>query len=192
LNQHRNPNEQDENNEGPEIRVLEFVIHLLVPPRIREEFVCDLLEEWSSSVFPRSGKLKAFGWLCSHLLRSVIPMGCIRFRQFFLGDNAMFQKRNVPKSVRMVAAAFLLFVAINLAGSVFMIATAHEFARVSATIGLLNVVLFIAVTVGLLNLSEGWRKFVVFFSGYCVLVIPIILSPTVSTTEFAIRCTLRA
>ena len=64
----------------------------------------------------------------------------------------------------------------QIGGSVFIIATAHEFAPFSATIGLLKVVLYIAITVGLLNLSEGFRKFLVFLSGFSLIVIPIAFS----------------
>ena len=60
--------------DGWGIRLLEFVVRLLVPEHLREEFVGDLLEEWSSRVVPRGGKLKAFAWLCSQLLRSLTPL----------------------------------------------------------------------------------------------------------------------
>ena len=64
LNQHRQKsNKQKGNNEGLEIRPLEFLVHLMVPKRVREESVGDLLEEWSSSIVRRFGKLKADGWL---------------------------------------------------------------------------------------------------------------------------------
>ena len=165
-----------ENNQSMGIRLLEFLVRLMVPSRVREEFVGDLLEEWSSCVVPRLGKPRAFSWLCSQLLRSLLPMARVWVRGFFFGDNEMFQRQNVPTSVKMVAVICLLFSTLNFALSVFVIATAHTFAPFSATIGLLKVVLFIAVTVGLLNLSEDYRKLMLLISGLTLLVYPIVFS----------------
>ena len=38
--------EKSRNNEGVGTRLLEFFVRLMVPERVREEFVGDLLEEW--------------------------------------------------------------------------------------------------------------------------------------------------
>ena len=102
MNRHRN--KRNGNTRSLGIRLLEFFAPLIVPKRVREEFVGDLLEECSSSVVPQRGKLKGFFWLCSQLLRSTIPMAQVRLRHLFFGGYGMF-KSHIPTSVKMAAAA---------------------------------------------------------------------------------------
>ena len=126
MNPHResNGNGQNENTHVRRIRLLvEFVVRLMIPKHLREEFLGDLLEEWSSYIVPRCGKLKAFAWLCSQLLRSIIPMASVRLRGHFFGGYAMLQRQNIPKSVKMAAAANLLFAAFHLFSFVYFVST---------------------------------------------------------------------
>jgi hypothetical protein len=74
MSQSRKSNKQNGSIQSFGIWLLEFLVYVFVPERVREEFVGDLLEEWSSGVVPQRGKLKGLFWLCSQLLRSLIPM----------------------------------------------------------------------------------------------------------------------
>ena len=179
MNRHRNINDENK-DEALGIRLLQFVVHLMVPSRVREEFVGDLLEEWSSCVVPRRGKLKGVLWLCSQLLRSLLPMARIWVRGFFFGDNAMFQIQNVPKSVKMVSAGFLLMAMVDVYYFILFLFTAPEFVPFALIDGLL----LIALAVGLLNLSGGWRTFSLVITGLGVLVFPPCFLALVFSSDF--------
>ena len=62
-------------------RVLELFASLLVPARLREEFVGDLLEEWATKVVPRHGTGHSLIWLFYQLLLSLVPMMFLRLRE---------------------------------------------------------------------------------------------------------------
>ncbi len=181
MSQSRKSNKQNGSIESFGIRLLEFLVHVFVPERVREEFVGDLLEEWSSCVAPRCGKLKAFAWLCSQLVRSLIPMTRVWIRGVFFGDNAMFQRQNVPRSVKMVAAVCLLGAVINCFYSFFFFSTA-----VFAPLAFLKGLFGIAVAVGVLNLKEGWRIFLLVITGLGLLVLPFYFLAMVFSSEFTL------
>ena len=166
INRHRK-GEQNAASDDSGIWLLEFVVQLMVPERVREEFVGDLIEEWSSCVVPRCGKLKACGWLCSQLLRSLIPMTCVWIRGVFSGDNAMFQRHNVPSSVKVVAVVCLFGAVVNCFYSFLFFSTA-----VFAPLAFFKALFGIAVAVGVLNLKEGWRIFLLVITGLGLLVLP--------------------
>lgn len=58
MNQKRKRENQTGSDEGLGIWLLELLVRFMVPARVREEFVGDLLEEWSACVVPQRGKLK--------------------------------------------------------------------------------------------------------------------------------------
>ena len=158
-NQNQECNNQEGSSEGLGIKLLEFLVRLMVPASVREQFVGDLLEEWSSCVVPQRGKLKGFFFLCSQMIRSLIPMASVRLRGQFFGGYAMFQRENVPKSVKMAAAASLLFAIFHFSSFVYFVSTMPI-----AWGGLVKMLFAIAGAIGLLKLSPGWRVFTVFIS----------------------------
>jgi hypothetical protein len=94
-------------------------------------------------------------------------MASVRLRGLFIGDNAVFQRQDVPTPVKKVAAIYLLLAVTSCLYFVFLVSTMPV-----AWFALVKMPLSIAVAFGLLNLREGWRKSSVFISGYAVLVIP--------------------
>ncbi len=161
-------NKQNETKERLGTRILAFFVRLIVPARVQEEFVGDLLEEWSSSIVPRLGKLRAFAWLCSQLIRSLVAMTC-----------NLFQKQSIPRPVRMAAAVCLLLAVLHCCSVVFLVSTTPI-----AWFGLGKALLSIAAAIGLLNLRRGWRTFMVIVSGLSVLVLPFYVLATIYSTDF--------
>lgn len=80
----------------------------------------------------------------------------------------------------MVAAVCLLFVVINLFYFAFRVSTAP----VIASLSLIKAIVGIAMTVGLLKLSEGWRVFLVFVTGLGVLMLPFYFVALAFSSEF--------
>jgi hypothetical protein len=78
-----------------------------------------------------------------------------------------FQKQNVPKPVKMVAALHLVFAVVNLLGFIFFVATMPI-----AWFGIPKAILSVATAIGLLNLSNGWRTFSLIISGFAILIVP--------------------
>ncbi|MEO2018738.1 MAG: hypothetical protein ABGZ53_30690 [Fuerstiella sp.] len=74
-----------------------------------------------------------------------------------------------PGPVKMVAAGILLMAAVNLSYSFFFFAVSkHLIASLAFCKGLLG----IAAALGLLNLKDGWRFFVLVTTGLGVLILP--------------------
>ena len=83
----------------------------------------------------------------------------------------MFQRQNVPKSVKMVTAGFLLMTIVNVYYFFLFLFTAPYLALPT----LVEALLFIALAVGLLNLNERWRTSSLIITGLGVLVFPFCL-----------------
>jgi hypothetical protein len=99
--------------------------------------------------------------------------------EFFFGDNAMFQKQNVPMSVKMVSSVCLVFAIVDCSYACFF-STA-----VLAPFAFVEGLLFIAVAVGLLNLKEGWRVFMLILTGIGLLLAPVYFLAIVSSSNIA-------
>ena len=102
-------------------------------------------------------------------------------RGVFFGDNAMFQRRNVPRSVKMVALVCLFGAVVNCSYSILFFSTG-----VFAPLAFLKGLFGIAVAVGVLNLKEGWRIFLLVITGLGLLVLPFYFLAMVFSSEFVL------
>ena len=91
----------------------------------------------------------------------------------------MFQRENIPTSVKMAAAANLLFAVFHLASFVYFVPTMPI-----AWGGLVKMLFAIAAAIGLLKLRPGWRTFTVFISWLGVLILPFYVLATIFSTAF--------
>ena len=90
----------------------------------------------------------------------------------------MFQRENVPKSVKMAAAANLVFAIFHFLSFAYFVSTMPL-----AWGGLVKMLIAIAAAIGLLNLRPGWRTFTVFISWLGVVFLPFYVLATILRPE---------
>jgi|TARA_Y100000310_G_scaffold279711_3_gene299003 hypothetical protein len=96
-------------------------------------------------------------------------------------DNP-FQRQDVPKPVKMVVAACLLLAIVNLSFSLFYLFSTPVLAALALVKGLLG----IAAARGLLNLSAGWRIFMLVVTGLGILILPLYFLAMIFSSNFVL------
>ncbi len=90
------------------------------------------------------------------------------------------KRRRCPTLVIMVAAFVLLHAVANIVYAMFFFST-----TVFALPALFKGLLGIAIAIGLLNLREGWRLFLVFVTGISLPILPLCFLAVVLSSDFA-------
>ncbi len=96
-------------------------------------------------------------------------------------DNPL-QRQDVPKPVTMVVAACLLLAIVNLSYTLFYLFSTPVLAPLTLVRGLLG----IAAARGLLNLSAGWRTFMLVVTGLGIPILPLYFLAMIFSSDFVL------